>query len=263
MSNSLQTHGLWPARLPCPWNSPGKNAGVGNHSFLQDIFLTQGSNPSLLHCRQTLSTKSPGKTTTEWATQIQDWRTWLRWSSVRWCIERLERRWHRDGSMTWALKGQRSNDKQIQVSGCFARTLAGRDLDGTPGARQAPSQESHDHGSRLTLGPDRHPQGPSLFKSNPLLNSPGPVRCQDWKRKQFTKLRQLIYNWKLFRVGYSYGMKKRKRVSWQTKAGMLRWPQRSTEGPVVLANTSRATRGGGRHNSAELLALVKLTSNCT
>ena len=26
-------HGLQPARLLCPWNSPGKNTGVGSHSF--------------------------------------------------------------------------------------------------------------------------------------------------------------------------------------------------------------------------------------
>ena len=36
----------------CPWNSPGKNTGVGGHSLLQGIFLTQGSNLGLLHCRQ-------------------------------------------------------------------------------------------------------------------------------------------------------------------------------------------------------------------
>ena len=33
----------------CPWDSPGKNTGVGCHFLLQGIFLTQGSNPSLLH----------------------------------------------------------------------------------------------------------------------------------------------------------------------------------------------------------------------
>ena len=38
----------------CPWNSPSKNTGVGSHSLLQGIFLTQGSNPGLLHCRQIL-----------------------------------------------------------------------------------------------------------------------------------------------------------------------------------------------------------------
>ena len=34
----------------CPRDSPGKNTGVGCHFLLQVIFLTQGLNPSLLHC---------------------------------------------------------------------------------------------------------------------------------------------------------------------------------------------------------------------
>ena len=38
----------------CPWNSPGKNTGVGCHSLLQGIFPTQGLNPGLLHCRKIL-----------------------------------------------------------------------------------------------------------------------------------------------------------------------------------------------------------------
>ena len=48
ISNSLQPHGLSPCRLLCPWNSPGKNPGVGCHFLPQGIFSTQGSNPSLL-----------------------------------------------------------------------------------------------------------------------------------------------------------------------------------------------------------------------
>ena len=28
VSNFFWPHGLQPARLPCPWNSPGKNTGV-------------------------------------------------------------------------------------------------------------------------------------------------------------------------------------------------------------------------------------------
>ena len=36
-----------PSRLLCPWDSPGKNTGVGCHSLLQGIFLTQGLNPRL------------------------------------------------------------------------------------------------------------------------------------------------------------------------------------------------------------------------
>ena len=49
--DSLRPHGLQSTRLLCPWNVPGKNIGVGCHSLLQGIFLTQGSNPGLLHCR--------------------------------------------------------------------------------------------------------------------------------------------------------------------------------------------------------------------
>ena len=88
VSNSLQPHGLQPARLLWPWDSPGKNTGVGVHAgspnprikprsltlqvdslpseppgkstntgvgslaLLQGIFTTQESNQGLLHCRQ-------------------------------------------------------------------------------------------------------------------------------------------------------------------------------------------------------------------
>ena len=40
--------GLQPARLLCPWDSPGKNTGVGCRALLQGTFPTQGSNPHLL-----------------------------------------------------------------------------------------------------------------------------------------------------------------------------------------------------------------------
>ena len=36
------------ARLLCPWDFPGKKTGVGCHFLLQEIFPTQGWNPSLL-----------------------------------------------------------------------------------------------------------------------------------------------------------------------------------------------------------------------
>ena len=46
--DSLRPYGPQPARLPCPWDSPGKNTGVGCHALLQGIFPTQGSNQYLL-----------------------------------------------------------------------------------------------------------------------------------------------------------------------------------------------------------------------
>ena len=47
MSDSLRPHGPSPARLLCPWDSPG----VDCHALLQGIFLTQGLNLRLMHCR--------------------------------------------------------------------------------------------------------------------------------------------------------------------------------------------------------------------
>ena len=44
---------------PMDWSSPGQNTGVSSHSHLLGIFLTQGSNPGLLNCRQILLTAEP------------------------------------------------------------------------------------------------------------------------------------------------------------------------------------------------------------
>ena len=35
MSDSVRPHRWQPTRLPCPWDSPGKNTGVGCHFLLQ------------------------------------------------------------------------------------------------------------------------------------------------------------------------------------------------------------------------------------
>ena len=54
---TLRPYGLYPARLHCTWDFPGKNTAVGCHALLQGIFLTRGSNPhlpKLLHCRRIL-----------------------------------------------------------------------------------------------------------------------------------------------------------------------------------------------------------------
>ena len=49
LSDSLQPRGLY-----SPWNSPGRNTGVGSHSLLQGIFPTLGLSPGLPQCRQIL-----------------------------------------------------------------------------------------------------------------------------------------------------------------------------------------------------------------
>ena len=47
MSDSLQSYGLLPTRFLCPWDSPGKDTGVGCHALLQGSYPTQGLNPYL------------------------------------------------------------------------------------------------------------------------------------------------------------------------------------------------------------------------
>ena len=60
MSNSLQPYELCPARLLCPWNSPGKNTGVGGHSLLQGSSQTRD---------RTQGFCTAGRFFTEWATR--------------------------------------------------------------------------------------------------------------------------------------------------------------------------------------------------
>ena len=102
MSDSLWTHGLYPARLLCPWDSPGKNTGVGCHFLLQGIFLTQELNPSLLHWQVGSSPLAPprkphgvpremlyllqkGRKTDPkaWRKAVY-WLTWLKSSGIIW-----------------------------------------------------------------------------------------------------------------------------------------------------------------------------------
>ena len=41
----LPPHRLYPTRLLCPWDFPGKNTGVAYHFLLQEIFSIQSSDP--------------------------------------------------------------------------------------------------------------------------------------------------------------------------------------------------------------------------
>ena len=54
MSDSFAIPWTVSCQAPCPWSSPGKDTGVGCHFLLQGIFLIQGLNPGLLHCRKIL-----------------------------------------------------------------------------------------------------------------------------------------------------------------------------------------------------------------
>ena len=46
VSDSLRPYRLWSARLLCPWDSPGKNTGVGSHTLLQGNLPQPGIEPT-------------------------------------------------------------------------------------------------------------------------------------------------------------------------------------------------------------------------
>ena len=75
-SDSLQSTGLWPTRLLCPWDSPGKNAGVSCMPSSRESSLTQGLNPHLLcllHWQAgSLPLVPPGKPSCGKETKMQD-----------------------------------------------------------------------------------------------------------------------------------------------------------------------------------------------
>ena len=52
VAQSGLTLGNPPANLLHPWDSPGKNTGMGTHFLFQEIFPTQGLNLGLPHCKQ-------------------------------------------------------------------------------------------------------------------------------------------------------------------------------------------------------------------
>ena len=58
----LAPHGLWPTRLLCPWDSPGKNTGVGYHFLLQGNLPHPGIKPSSPAMQaDSLPSEPPGK----------------------------------------------------------------------------------------------------------------------------------------------------------------------------------------------------------
>ena len=81
MSDSLRPHGLQPARLLCPWDSPGKNAGVGCPAVLQGILPTPGSNPHLLTSPALVSRFLTTSATWEALLLLRMQQKWQRFSS--------------------------------------------------------------------------------------------------------------------------------------------------------------------------------------
>ena len=62
VSNSVRPHRRQPTRLPCPWDSPGKNTGVGCHFLLQCMEVKSESEvaPSCLTLSDPMDCSLPG-----------------------------------------------------------------------------------------------------------------------------------------------------------------------------------------------------------
>ena len=61
MSDSVQPHGLQPARLLCPWDSPGKNTGVGSVQSVQLLSRVRSLRPhESQHARLPCPSPTPG-----------------------------------------------------------------------------------------------------------------------------------------------------------------------------------------------------------
>ena len=101
MSGSFQPHGLYPARLLCPWNLPGNNTGAGCHFLLYGIFPTQWLKLSLV------SLVLAGRFFTNCITRESQ--ALLK----NLCV--LPTIW-RDGYSFWAKKTQTNKKKNIQYS---------------------------------------------------------------------------------------------------------------------------------------------------
>ena len=103
------SNSLWPHRLYSPWNSPGQDTGMGSFSLLPGIFLTQGLNPGLPHCRwilYRLSHKGKPKNTgvgslslLQWIFLTQEWSWGL--LHCRWILYQLSYQ----GSPMWYPSG--------------------------------------------------------------------------------------------------------------------------------------------------------------
>ena len=61
MSDSFETSWIVTVRLLCPWDFPGKNAGVGCHFLIWGIFLAQRLSLHLLCWRRFLTAETSGK----------------------------------------------------------------------------------------------------------------------------------------------------------------------------------------------------------
>jgi len=113
MSDSVRSHRLQPTRLPRPWDSPGKNPGVGCHFPLQCMQVKSESEvtQSCLTLSNPMDCSLPGSSINGiFQAKV------LEWGAIAFSIQYLPPSFPQFPSTHTQLKGEQ---KQISVPACF------------------------------------------------------------------------------------------------------------------------------------------------
>ena len=75
MSDSVRPHRRQPTRLPCPWDSPSKNTGVGCHVLLQCMKVKSEREviQSCLTLRNPMDYSAPGSVHGSFQARVLEW----------------------------------------------------------------------------------------------------------------------------------------------------------------------------------------------
>ena len=129
MSNSTWPHRRQPTKLPCPWDSPGKNTGVGCHFLLQCMKVKSEREvaQSCLTLSDPMDCSSPGSSIHGiFQARVLEWGA-IAFSEIEWvlpkCLLKGESSWAIKW-LTWILKKGRFPSKYIVSLTELKRTLA-------------------------------------------------------------------------------------------------------------------------------------------
>ena len=140
MSDSVRPHRRQPTRLPCPWDYPGKNTGVGCHFFLDGILKSRDIIlPTKVHIGKTLVFPVVLYGCKSWTIKkTEHWRTD---SFELWCWRRLleslrlqgDKPVNPKGNQSWIFIGRTYAEAETQYfvhlmqrAGTLEKTLLGK-----------------------------------------------------------------------------------------------------------------------------------------
>ena len=112
MSNSVWPHRRQPTRLLCPWDSPGKNAGVGCHFLLQCMKVKSESEvtQSCLTLHDPMDCSLPGSSVYgSFQARVLEWVAAWRYRSFH--------KGERKAEMNWVSNGGKTM-RDLEVPGC-------------------------------------------------------------------------------------------------------------------------------------------------